>query len=76
MEGEHFVKLPPQILHQIRSLDVLYCSLEKRGLDILAGSIPHLHSLTSLNVSYNEGGVSEIGAGIETTWETGDATYE
>ena len=57
MEGEHFVKLPPQILYQIRSLDVLHCSLEKRGLDILAGSIPHLHNLTSLDVSYNEGGV-------------------
>ena len=57
MEGGHLVQLPHQIHQQIRSLNLMHCSLIKETLDILADSIPHLHSLTSLNISNNPGGV-------------------
>ena len=55
MEGGRLVQLPHQILQHIRSLNLVNCSLIKETLDILADSIPRLHSLTSLNISYNEG---------------------
>ena len=57
MEGGHLVQLSHQILQHIRSLNLVNCSLIKETLDILADYIPRLHSLTSLNISNNEGGV-------------------
>ena len=57
MEGGHLVQLPHQIHQQIRSLNLMHCSLIKETLDILADYIPRLHSLTSLDISNNEGGV-------------------
>ena len=57
MEGGHLVQLSHQILQHIRSLNLVNCSLIKETLDILADYIPRLHSLTSLDISNNEGGV-------------------
>ena len=51
LEGRHLVQLPHQILQHIKSLGVTFYSLYHKDLDILADSIPHLHCLTSLDIS-------------------------
>ena len=51
MEGRHLVQLPHQILQHIKSLGVTFYSLYHKDLDILADSIPHLHCLTSLDIT-------------------------
>ena len=54
MEGGHLVKLPHKIHERIRSLKI---PLRNLDLDILADSIPHLPSLTSLDISVYLGDV-------------------
>ena len=54
MEGRHLVKLPNKIHERIRLLMIPSRNLD---LDILADSIPHLPSLTSLDISVYPGGV-------------------
>ena len=52
----YFQQLPPQILRQLRFLDVGYCCLGKAGFDLLADCIPLLSNLTRLKVEDNPGG--------------------
>ena len=57
LEGRHLVQLPYQIHEHIKTLKMSSSSLDKEELEILADYIPHLHSLTSLDISHNPGGV-------------------
>ena len=52
-EGE---QIPHQILRHIKSLTLIECDINLRGFENLADYIPHLHSLTSLDISDNQGG--------------------
>ena len=57
-EGGHLVELPHKILYYIKSLQLGECDrLDQKGLESLADYIPHLHSLTSLYIDDNPGGV-------------------
>ena len=55
-EGEHLLQIPHQILQHIKSLRFKQCDIDQRGFENLAECIPYLHSLTSLDISYNPGG--------------------
>ena len=59
MEGGHSVKLPHKIHERIRSL-VLRTPFYQDQFEILADSIPHLPSLTSLDISGYPGGVGSM----------------
>ena len=55
--GGCLVQLPHQIHQHLRILDLGRCRLHQAELDILVDYVPHLHSLTSLDISGNPGGV-------------------
>ena len=55
-EGEHLLQILDQILQNIKSLKLKGCDIDRRGFENLAECIPYLHSLTSLDISGNQGG--------------------
>ena len=55
-EREYLLQLPHRILQHIKSLKLVWCSIDQRGFENLAECIPYLHSLTSLDIQGNLGG--------------------
>ena len=70
----HLNQMPLQNLQRIKVIELHNCELTQTGFDTLADLIPHLPSLTELNISHNPGGNGSIvkllkALGVHTTIE-------
>ena len=59
-ERKNLLHIPFHILKHIKTLTLMYCSIDQRGFENLAECVPYLHSLTLLNISQNRGGEESL----------------
>ena len=52
-KGKDLLQIPHPILQSIKSLKLVWCTIDQRGFKNLAECIPYLHSLTSLDIHMN-----------------------